>query len=44
MILEYFEFPHPRSGEYITALSKVRGVESGLRHAEGFCLVRKILK
>lgn len=41
---EYFDFPHPRSEEYITSLSKVRGVESGLRNAEGFCILRKIMK
>jgi LmbE family N-acetylglucosaminyl deacetylase len=37
-------FPHPRSEEYIKALSSVRGSECGLRHAEGFCLVREIVK
>jgi len=41
---EYFKFPHPRSEEYIRSLSKVRGVESGLNHAEGFCLIREIMK
>ena len=41
---EYSTFPHPRSEEYIRSLSKVRGVESGLKHAEGFCLVREIMK
>ena len=41
---ELFEYPHPRSEEYITSLSKVRGAESGLKNAEGFCLVRRIIK
>jgi len=41
---EYYEFPHPRSEDYIRALSKVRGVESGVKHAEGFCLVRGVMR
>ena len=39
---ELHESPHPRSEEYIRSLSVVRGGESGLKHAEGFCIVRKI--
>ena len=41
---EYHEFPHPRSKEYVRALSIVRGAECGFKHAEGFCLVRKFVK
>ena len=41
---EYSEFPHPRSEEYIRALSIVRGAQSGLKNAEGFCIVREISK
>jgi LmbE family N-acetylglucosaminyl deacetylase len=41
---ELFDFPHPRSKEYVKALSMVRGAESGLKHAEGFCLARDILR
>jgi LmbE family N-acetylglucosaminyl deacetylase len=41
---EYFEFPHPRSEEYVRALSMVRGAECGFKNAEGFCLVRKFVK
>ncbi len=41
---EYYESPHPRSEEYIRALSIVRGAECGLKHAEGFCLLREVVK
>jgi N-acetylglucosamine malate deacetylase 1 len=41
---ELHNFPHPRSKEYIKALSMVRGGECGLKNAEGFCLVREIVK
>lgn len=41
---EFHKFPHPRSAEYIKALSVVRGAESGMKHAEGFCNVREIVK
>jgi LmbE family N-acetylglucosaminyl deacetylase len=37
-------FPHPRSEEYIRALAKVRGVESGVKYAESFVLLRGIRK
>jgi LmbE family N-acetylglucosaminyl deacetylase len=48
-LLKYFDtelhdFPHPRSKEYIKALSMVRGAESGMKHAEGFCIVRENVK
>lgn len=35
-------FPHPRSEDYIRALAKIRGGQSGLKAAEAFCLVRGI--
>lgn len=41
---ELHKFPHPRSVDYIKALSVVRGAESGMKHAEGFCIVREIVK
>ena len=48
-LLKYYDtelhnFPHPRSMEFIKALSVVRGAESGMKHAEGFCVVREIIK
>ncbi|MEK7478401.1 MAG: PIG-L family deacetylase [Patescibacteria group bacterium] len=36
---ELRDFPHPRSIEYIEALAKVRGAQSGMRAAESFSLV-----
>lgn len=36
------DFPHPRSGEYIRALAKVRGGQAGLKAAEAFSLIRRI--
>lgn len=41
---ELKKFPHPRSEEYIKALAKVRGVESGSKYAESFVLMRGIRK
>ena len=41
---EIKEFPHSRSEEYIEALAKVRGAESGMKYAESFALVRNIRK
>lgn len=35
-------FPHPRSEEYIRALSRTRGGQSGLLAAEAFCLMRSV--
>ena len=35
-------FPHPRSAEFIDALSRYRGGSSGLQHAEAFMLIRKV--
>jgi len=32
--------PHPRSEEVIRALAVVRGAQAGMRHAEGFSLIR----
>jgi len=37
-------YPHPRSPEGIKILAQYRGLESGLRLAEAFCLLRKIIK
>jgi N-acetylglucosamine malate deacetylase 1 len=37
---EIEEFPHPRSIESIRAFSKVRGVQSGFKNAEGFSLIQ----
>lgn len=39
---EMREFPHPRSNEYIEALAKVRGGQSGLMKAEAFKVERWI--
>lgn len=37
------EFPHPRSLEAIESLAKLRGSTIGVRAAEAFCLVRRIV-
>jgi LmbE family N-acetylglucosaminyl deacetylase len=37
------EFPHPRSIEAIESLAKFRGSTIGVRAAEAFCLVRRII-
>lgn len=37
---EIRKYPHPRSPEGIKILAQYRGLESGLRFAEGLCLVR----
>jgi len=37
-------FPHPRSTKFIESLSHVRGVESGLKNAEAFELIRNIVE
>ena len=39
---EIREYPHPRSTEGIKILAQFRGLESGLKYAEAFCLVRHI--
>jgi N-acetylglucosamine malate deacetylase 1 len=39
---EIRDYPHPRSAEGIKILAQYRGLESGLKFAEAFCLVRKI--
>jgi LmbE family N-acetylglucosaminyl deacetylase len=36
-------FPHPRSGEAITALARVRGSEASRQAAEGFITIRRII-
>ena len=41
---EIYNFPHPRSKEYIEALAKVRGVEAGSKYGESFVLLRGIRK
>ena len=40
---ELKDFPHPRSIKYLEALSLKRGAEAGLKKAEAFYLIRKIL-
>lgn len=40
---EVMKFPHPRSIEFIEALSIQRGAESGLKKAEAFELIRSVL-
>ena len=40
---EVEQFPHPRSVESIENLALRRGIESGLKKAEAFQLVRQIL-
>lgn len=37
------EFPHPRSIDAIDSLAKLRGSTIGVRAAEAFCLIRKII-
>jgi LmbE family N-acetylglucosaminyl deacetylase len=37
------EFPHPRSIEAIEALAKLRGSTIGVKAAEAFCLIRRIV-
>jgi LmbE family N-acetylglucosaminyl deacetylase len=37
------EFPHPRSLEIIESLAKLRGSTIGVRAAEAFCLIRRII-
>ncbi|MBM7560898.1 PIG-L deacetylase family protein [Fusibacter tunisiensis] len=37
------EFPHPRSIEAIVSLAKLRGSTIGVKAAEAFCLIRKIV-
>lgn len=37
------EFPHPRSIEAIESLAKLRGSTIGVKAAEAFCLVRRII-
>lgn len=39
---EIYNFPHPRSEEYIKSLAKVRGVEAGTKFGESFVLLRGI--
>ncbi|MDO8499642.1 MAG: PIG-L family deacetylase [bacterium] len=41
---EIRSYPHSRSAEGIKILAEYRGLESGLKAAEAFCLVRKIIK
>lgn len=40
---ELKEYPHPRSLEVLEALAKKRGSEAGLKLAEAFMLIRKII-
>ena len=39
---EIREYPHPRSAEGLRILAQYRGLESGLKLAEAFCLIKKI--
>jgi len=39
---ECYEFPHPRSAEYVKILAKKRGAESGFDYAEGFHILKAI--
>ena len=39
---EVNKFPHPRSIEVINSISKIRGMESGLKNAEAFKIIRDI--
>jgi hypothetical protein len=39
---ELKDYPHPRSLQAVEALSRVRGMEAGLFHAEAFHLLRSI--
>ena len=41
--VEVRELPHPRSPEVLMSLAKVRGAQAGLKAAEAFSLVRKIV-
>jgi len=41
---EIKKFPHPRSIETIKNLVKIRGMESGLKNAEAFNLIRSIIE
>ncbi len=38
------EFPHPRSLEAIKSLAKLRGSTVGVKAAEAFCMIRRIIK
>ncbi len=40
---EIEKFPHPRSNEALTILANLRGIESNLKKAEAFCLIRDII-
>ncbi len=37
------KFPHPRSLEAIESLAKLRGSTIGVKAAEAFCLIRRIV-
>lgn len=41
---ELKEFPHPRSLKGITVLAEKRGMESGLKNAEAFMMVKEVIK
>lgn len=41
---ELKEYPHPRSAEIIEILAKKRGSEGGFKMAEGFAVIREIIK
>lgn len=41
---EIRDYPHPRSADGIRILAQYRGLESGLRFAEAFSVIRKIIK
>ena len=48
MAMKYYstqltEFPHPRSIEAIDSLAKLRGSTIGVKSAEAFCLIRRII-
>lgn len=40
---QLYQFPHPRSLEAIEALARLRGSTVGLRSAEAFSLIRKVI-
>ena len=41
---ESAEYPHPRSAEALRALGQYRGVNVGMKLAEGFELIREVME
>tara|TARA_Y100001968_G_C18951644_1_gene523524 strand:- start:245 stop:538 length:294 start_codon:yes stop_codon:yes gene_type:complete len=37
-------YPYPRSAEGIKALAQIRGMQSGVKYAESFTLVRRLIE